>query len=171
MMVSCPWLCACTKCLKLLNTSNLLRSKPLVRVALPASLLDCHSPSLWHVQGSTPTGVFKGGCCLLTNSSRGSPFQFLFFVASSSTVRMMACVVRLSPLEAFQQRAWMTASTSTVRLEVETILAALSSWIVVAPCLTVTPHPDWSLVTEPSVYIHYEVLWFAAFFCKEKLDL
>ena len=30
--------------------------------------------------------------------------------------------------------------------------AALSSWMVVAPCLTVKPHPDWSLVTKPSVY-------------------
>ena len=24
--------------------------------------------------------------------------------------------------------------------------------MVVTPCLTVKPHPDWSLVTEPSVY-------------------
>ena len=46
----------------------------------------------------------------------------------------------------------MTASTSTVKLEVETVLAALSSWMAVIPCLTVKPHPDWSLVTEPSVY-------------------
>ena len=30
-------------------------------------------------------------------------------------------------------------------------LAALSSWMAVAPCLTVKPHPDWSLVTELSV--------------------
>ena len=35
--------------------------------------------------------------------------------------------------------------------------------MVIAPCLTVKPHPDWSLVTEPSVYIHYEVLRFALF--------
>ena len=44
-------------------------------------------------------------------------------------------------------RHWVTVSTSIVKLE-----AALSSWMVVAPCLTVKPHPDWSLVTEPSVY-------------------
>ena len=25
--------------------------------------------------------------------------------------------------------------------------------MMVAPCLTVKPHPDWSLVTEPPVYI------------------
>ena len=37
-MVWCPWLCACRYCLKLLNTSDLPRSKPLVRVTLPASL-------------------------------------------------------------------------------------------------------------------------------------
>ena len=35
---------------------------------------------------------------------------------------MMACVVRLSPLEAIQRRAWVTASTSIVKLEVETVL-------------------------------------------------
>ena len=41
----------------------------------------------------------------------------------------------------------MTASPSIVKLEV-----ALSSWTVVAPCLTVNPFPEGSLVTEPSVY-------------------
>ena len=42
--------------------------------------------------------------------------------------------------------------------------------MVVAPCLTVKPHPDWSLVIEPSVYIYYEILRFAIFL-NEKLDL
>ena len=65
----------------------------------------------------------------------------------------MACVVWLSPLEAIQWRAQVTASTSIVKLEAETIQAALSSWMVASPCLTVTPHPDWSFVTESSVYI------------------
>ena len=37
-MVWCPWLCAHRKSLKLFNTSDLLRSKPLGRVAMPASL-------------------------------------------------------------------------------------------------------------------------------------
>ena len=37
-MVWCPWLRVRRWCLKLLNTSDLPRSKPLVRVALPASL-------------------------------------------------------------------------------------------------------------------------------------
>ena len=46
----------------------------------------------------------------------------------------------------------MTASTCIVKLEVETVQAALSSWMVVALCLTMKPRPDWSLVTEPSVY-------------------
>ena len=42
----------------------------------------------------------------------------------------------------------------------------MSSWMVVAPCLTVKPHPDRSLVTEPdpSVHVHYEVLQFAVLF-------
>ena len=36
--VWCPWLCARTLCLKLLNTSDLPRGKPFARVTLPASL-------------------------------------------------------------------------------------------------------------------------------------
>ena len=36
-----------------------------------------------HVQGSTPTGVFGGGCQPLTHSSLGFPFHFSHFVASS----------------------------------------------------------------------------------------
>ena len=58
----------------------------------------------------------------------------------------------LSLLEAIQWKAWVPASTSIVKLGVETVQAALSLWMVVAPCLTVKSHPDWSLVTEPSVY-------------------
>ena len=46
----------------------------------------------------------------------------------------------------------MTASTSIVKLKVEIVQAALSSWMVVTPYLTVKPYPDWSLVTVPSVY-------------------
>ena len=51
----------------------------------------------------------------------------------------------------------MTASISIVKLEVETSQAALSSWLVVAPCLTVKPLPDWALVTEPSVSIKIKI--------------
>ena len=41
----------------------------------PVCLLG-HFPSLRHVQGSTPTGVFEGGCRPLTHSSLGFLFQF-----------------------------------------------------------------------------------------------
>ena len=64
----------------------------------------------------------------------------------------------------------MTASTSIVKLEVETVWAALSSWMVVASCLTVKPQPDWSLVTDRAISVHYVVLQFAVFL-NEKLDL
>ena len=37
------------------------------------------------------------------------------------SVRMMACVVGLSLLEAVQRRSWVTASTSIVQLEVEIV--------------------------------------------------
>ena len=36
-------------------------------------------PSLQHVQGSTPTGIFKGGCQPLTHPSLGFPFCFSLF--------------------------------------------------------------------------------------------
>ena len=79
---------------------------------------------------------------------------FTFCIKLIESVRMMACMVWLSPLEANQRRAWVTASTSIVKLEFFflTVYAAVSSWMVVTPCWTVKPHPDWSLVTEPSVY-------------------
>ena len=48
---------------------------------------------------------------------------------------------------------------TAVKLEVETVSAAMSSWMVVAPCLTVKPSPDWSLVTEPSVYTKRSCSW------------
>jgi len=87
-------------------------------------------------------------------------FIFLFFVFCCcvfcskliENTKMMVCVVRLSLLEAIQRREWVTVSTSIVKLEVEIVQAALCSWMVVEPCLTMKPHPDWSLVTEPSVY-------------------
>ena len=46
----------------------------------------------------------------------------------------------------------MTVSISIVMPEVDTVQAALLFRMVVAPCLTVKPHPDRSFVTEPSVY-------------------
>ena len=40
----------------------------------PLVYLLCHFPSLRHVQGSTPTGVFEDGCRPSTHSSLGFPF-------------------------------------------------------------------------------------------------
>ena len=67
------------------------------------------------------------------------------------SVRMMACVICASRLEASHCIARVTASTSMVRLEVVTLWAPLSSCTVLPPCLTVNPQPDRSLVNEPSV--------------------
>ena len=47
----------------------------------PPVYLLSHFLSLRHVQGSTSTGIFKGGCRPLTHSSLGFPFHFSFFVA------------------------------------------------------------------------------------------
>ena len=76
-----------------------------------------------------------------------------FYNKLIGSLRMVACVVWLSSLEAVQWRAHVTASTSLVKLEVET--RALFSWMMVTPCLIwqwIKTCPDWSLVTEQSVY-------------------
>ena len=52
-------------------------------LCLPGVYLVSHFPSLRRVQGSTPTGVFEGGCRPLTHSSLGFPFHFALFVTSS----------------------------------------------------------------------------------------
>ena len=66
-----------------------------------------HSPALQHVQGSAPTAVFKGGCWPWTHSSLGIPLPlFTFCNKRIDSVRMVACVVQLSPLEAIQLKAW-----------------------------------------------------------------
>ena len=75
-------------------------------------------------------------------SNLGFPFHFSFFLIEFVK---MACVVRLSALEAVQRKAWMTASSSAVKLEAETVKAALFSWMVVSPCLSVKPHSDWAV--------------------------
>ena len=46
----------------------------------------------------------------------------------------------------------MVTVSTIIRLAVETVLAAFSSWMVVVRCFTVKPNPDLSLVTEPSEY-------------------
>ena len=58
----------------------------------------------------------------------------------------------LSPLTAIQWRAWATASSCIVKVEVEIVWAALSSWMVVAPGLTVKPTLTSLGETESSVY-------------------
>ena len=47
--------------------------------------------------------------------------HFTFCSKLIESVRRMTCVVRLLPLEAIQRRARLTASTSIVKLEAETV--------------------------------------------------
>ena len=97
---------------------------PPVWLLCPPVYLLGRFPSLRHAQGSTPTGVFEGGCRPLTYSNLGFPFHFSLLVASSSNQwRIMACVIRLSLFKATQSEppAWVTASTSIVKLEAETV--------------------------------------------------
>ena len=46
----------------------------------------------------------------------------------------------------------MVTVSTIIRLEVETVLAAFSSWMVAVRCFTVKPNPGLSLLTELSVY-------------------
>ena len=122
-------------------------------VALPASVSARSFPFTPAYPVQYTHRSFRSWISTIHTFQSGRPIPFSTFCGKLvESVRMMACVVRLSPLETIQRRAWVTASTSIVKLEVETVEAALSSWMVLAPCSTVKPRPDWSLVTEPSVY-------------------
>ena len=95
------------------------------------------------------------------------PFHFFSFcIKLTKSMRMVACVVWLSPLEAVQRREWVTASTSIVKLEVETVQAALAVFCTLfnseaSPGLV---FGDWA------ISVHYEIL-LCAVFLSEKLDL
>ena len=122
LMVWCPWLVPAASVSNSSTLQIFREASHLWRLlCLPVYLL-CRFPSLGHVQGSTPT-VFEGRCRPLAHSTLGIPFHFSLCVAVSlKAMRMMACVVGLSPLDAIQRRAWVTASTSIAKLEVETVL-------------------------------------------------
>ena len=49
----------------------------------PTVYLLSHFLWLWHLQGNTSTGVFKGGCPTLTSDSLGFTAYFLILIASS----------------------------------------------------------------------------------------
>ena len=56
----------------------------------------------------------------IDTSQSGLPIP-LFISKLNETERMVACVVRLSLLEAIQRRVLVTTSASIVKLEVETV--------------------------------------------------
>ena len=105
---------------------------------------------LRNVQGSTPTWVFECGCRPLTCSSLGFPFHFLLFVASSSNLSGWWCVWSDCHLlrQTSGEHGWLLPPPfSSWRLRPYRLHCL--QW----PCLTVKPHPEWSLVTEPSLYV------------------
>ena len=75
-------------------------------------ILDPHPPQKCHVMS---IWAFYSTFHFFSSS-----FFFSFCNKLIESVRMMACVVRLSPLGAVQRMAWETASTFIVKLEVET---------------------------------------------------
>ena len=138
----------------------------------PQSLLG-HFRSLRHVQGSSPKGVFEGGCRPLTHSSLGFPFHFSFFCSKLiESVRMTACAIQLSPLEVFQRRAWVTASTCFH------LHCQAGGWDRIncavfmdgSRIFFVSEAPPWLVFGDWTISVRYEVLRFAVFL-NEKLDL
>ena len=55
-----------------------------------------HFPSLRHIQGSIPTGVFEGGCGPLTHSSLGFSFHFYAFPHCSYHQAVVVIIIYLS---------------------------------------------------------------------------
>ena len=105
------------QCLKLLSNSDPPRSKPLVRVALPSSLSARSFPVTPACPGQYTHRSFRRYMSTMDTLHSGLPIPLFTFCSKLiKSVRMMACVVRLSPREASQRRAWVTAYTSSCRL-------------------------------------------------------
>ena len=86
----------------------------------PVYLLD-HFSSFRHVEGSTTVEFTKLDVKYWHMPVWASNSTFQFCSKLIESVKMMACVARLSPLKAVQRRAWVTATTSIVKLEAETV--------------------------------------------------
>ena len=128
----------------------------------PVSLLG-HSPWLRRVQGSTSTWVFEGGCRRLTHASLGFPFHFSLFVASALNLwGRLECVIWLSPLGAIQRRAWATASTSIVELEVKTIIIDCTVFMDGSRALLDSETPPWPVFGDSHLctLLDIVVCWF-----------
>ena len=118
----CLWLCARWQCLKFLSISDLTRSKPLVRVALPSRLSARSFSFSPACPGQYTHRRFRRWTSTIDTLHSGLPIPLFTFCSKLiQSVRMMACVVWLSPRETIQRKEWVTASTSIVKLEIETV--------------------------------------------------
>ena len=96
-----------------------------MRIALPASLSAGSFPFTPACAGQYTHRSFGRWMPTFDTLYSGLPIPLFTFCSKLiESVKMMTFVVRLSPLEAIQRRAWLTASTSVVKLEVETVCAA-----------------------------------------------
>ena len=97
----------------------------------------------------------------------GIPILFFTFCNKFiESVRMMAYVVRLSPLEAIQRRAWVTASTSIVQLEVETIVIGCTVFMDGSCTLLDSEAPPWLVFGDSDQC----TLWGLTVFCFPKWE-
>ena len=129
------------------------RSKPLVRVTLPASLSARSFLFTLACSGQHTHRSFQRWMSAIDTFKSGLPIPlFIFCSKLIESVRMMAYVVWLSPLEAIQRRVWMTALASIVKLEVETTVFMGGS-----RTLLDSEAPPWLVFGDRAISIHYEV--------------
>ena len=96
-------------------------AKPPVMVALPASLSALSFPLTLACPGQYTHRSLRRWMSNIDTCQSGLPNPlFTFWSRLIESVRMMACVVWLSPSETIQRRACVTAFISIAKLEVET---------------------------------------------------
>ena len=89
---------------------------------MPASLSVRPFPFTPACPGQYTHMSFRRWMSTIDTFQSGLPIPLFTFCSKLiESARMMASVVRLSASEAIQRRAWVTASTSIVKLEVETV--------------------------------------------------
>ena len=135
-----------------------LRRKPLVMVAFPASLSTWSFPLTPAWTGQYSMGVIRNGCQTLTHSSLGFPFHFTHFIASSLNLWGWWYVWSDLLRQSSRDHMWLLPLPLSSR-RLRSCKAAQSSWMVVAPCLTMKV--SWLVFDDWAVTMHYYILQFA----------
>ena len=125
-----------------------------------------HVPSLRHVRGSTPTGVFEGGCRPSTQFTLGFPFHFSLFCSKLiESEQMTACVVSWgNPVEDMGDCFHLHCQAG------DRDRIGCTFFVDGSCTLLDSEAPPWLVFGNWAISVHYEVLR-SAVFLNEKLDL